>query len=86
MTNHGPFPFLVNVGNRIDQIVFHMKENVAFECVDKLSCTARGSGGFGSTGGYFFLVQTKRIWHFNILIIAQKFSLSVLNWLKMFNQ
>ena len=31
MTNHGPFPFLVNVGNRIDQIVFHMKENVAFE-------------------------------------------------------
>ena len=50
MTNHGRFPFLVNVGNRITQIVFRKKENVVFEKVDKLSCTACESSGFGSTG------------------------------------
>ena len=50
MTNHGPFPFLVNVGDRIVQIVFRKKENVVFEKVDKLSCTACESSGFGSTG------------------------------------
>ena len=49
MTNHGRFPFLVNVGNRITQIVFRKKENVVFEKVDKLSCNARGGGGFGLT-------------------------------------
>ena len=50
MANHGPFPFLVNVGNRIAQIVLNKKENVVFEKVYKLSCTACGSSGFGSTG------------------------------------
>ena len=49
-TNNGPFPFLVNVGNRVAQIVFQKKENVTLKKVDKLSCSARGSGGFGSTG------------------------------------
>ena len=50
MTNNGPFPFLVNVGNRIAQIVFYKKQNVVLKKVDRLSCSARGSTGFGSTG------------------------------------
>ena len=55
MENHDPFPFLVNVGYRIAQIVLNKKENVVLEKVYKLSCTACGSGGFGSTGVSFFL-------------------------------
>ena len=49
MANSGPFQFLVIVGDRIAQIVFPKKENIVFKKVDKLSCTARGGGGFGST-------------------------------------
>ena len=50
MTNLGPFPFLGNVGDKIAHIVFHKKENVVFEKVEKLNCSACGSGGFRSTG------------------------------------
>ena len=50
MTNLGPFPFLVNVGDKIVHIVFHKKENVVFEKVEKLNCSACGSGSFRSTG------------------------------------
>ena len=33
ITNHGPFPLLVNVSDRIAQIVFHKKGNAVFEKV-----------------------------------------------------
>ena len=58
MTNNDAFPFVVNVGNRIAETVFHKK---VLKKVYKLSCTAHGSGGFGSTGVWFFLVKTKKI-------------------------
>lgn len=61
MTNNDAFPFVVNVGNRISETVFHKKENVVFKKVYKLSCTAHGSGGSGSTEIWFFLVKTKKI-------------------------
>ena len=47
MTNNDAFLFVVNVGNRIAETVFHKK---VLKKVHKLSCTAHGSGGFGSTG------------------------------------
>ena len=50
ITNNGSFSFFVNVGDRTAQIVFHEKEIVVLKKVDKLSCTARRSGGFDSTG------------------------------------
>lgn len=50
ITNNGFFSFFVNVGDRTAQIEFHKKEIVVLKKVNKLSCTARGSGGFGSTG------------------------------------
>ena len=50
ITNNGSFSFFVNVGDRTTQIVFHEKEIVVLKKVDKLSCTARRSGGFDSTG------------------------------------
>ena len=40
----------VNVGDRIAQAVFNKIEIAEFEEVDELDETARGEGGFGSTG------------------------------------
>ena len=47
MTNNDAFLFVVNVGNRIAETVFHKK---VLKKVYKLSCNVHGSGGFGSTG------------------------------------
>ncbi|HEX8066295.1 MAG TPA: dUTP diphosphatase [Thermoleophilaceae bacterium] len=43
-------PFEVAVGDRIAQLVLVRLEPAALEEVDALDDTARGSGGFGSTG------------------------------------
>lgn len=41
---------LINNGDRIAQLVIMPYMNAEFECVDALSDTTRGDGGFGSTG------------------------------------
>jgi dUTP pyrophosphatase len=43
--------FIVTKGDRIAQFVFSEVPQVAFEVVNNVSETARGTGGFGSTGG-----------------------------------
>jgi dUTP pyrophosphatase len=42
--------YYLNSGDRIAQLVFRRAIDVGFEAVDALSSTARGEGGFGSTG------------------------------------
>jgi dUTP pyrophosphatase len=48
--NRGTDPFTINPGDRIAQIVFVPVVRVGFEVVEDFSSTARGSGGFGSSG------------------------------------
>lgn len=48
--NDGDTPFIVEPGDRIAQAEVVPVERVTFEVVDSLSETARGAGGFGSTG------------------------------------
>jgi dUTP pyrophosphatase len=43
-------PFHVARGDRIAQLVVQRVETVEWEVVDELDATARGLGGFGSTG------------------------------------
>ena len=43
-------PFIVQPGERIAQMVVARHETVEWEPVDTLEDSARGSGGFGSTG------------------------------------
>ncbi len=50
LINHGKNPFVVKRGERIAQIVFNKVETAQFVEKEKLSDTARGKGGFGSTG------------------------------------
>jgi dUTP pyrophosphatase len=50
LINHGPEPFRIARGDRIAQLVVAAVAPVAFERVDVLPDTARGAGGFGSTG------------------------------------
>ena len=50
LINHGADDFVINRGDRIGQIVFAPVFQAAFEEVDELDDTARGEGGFGSTG------------------------------------
>ena len=50
MFNHGPDPFPVRRGDRIAQMVIAELPEVALECVETLSESGRGDGGFGSTG------------------------------------
>ncbi|MEZ4239272.1 MAG: dUTP diphosphatase [Myxococcota bacterium] len=52
LVNHGREPFRVARGDRIAQVVFAPVVRAAFEVVDALDHgeTARGTGGFGSTG------------------------------------
>lgn len=42
--------FAVRVGDRIAQLVIQRVEEAHFEVVDDLGASARGAGGFGSTG------------------------------------
>ncbi|MDX9716304.1 MAG: dUTP diphosphatase [Thauera sp.] len=48
--NDGDAPFEVEAGDRIAQAMIVAAPRVTFELVDDLSDTARGEGGFGSTG------------------------------------
>jgi dUTP pyrophosphatase len=50
LINHGQQPFAINRGERIAQLVVAAFSRVDWLAVDELPETARGAGGFGSTG------------------------------------
>lgn len=50
LVNHSEDPFVVNVGDRIAQLVFVPVGRAVLEVVDVLPETDRGEGAFGSTG------------------------------------
>lgn len=50
LINHGQEPFTINRGERIAQMVIAPITQPEFTRVEILSETARGEGGFGSTG------------------------------------
>lgn len=50
LINHGTENFTVNRGERIAQMVIAPVTQATFEVVSTLSETARGAGGYGSTG------------------------------------
>ena len=50
LINHGSEPFEVRRGDRIAQMMFMPVVNAAFTVVETPDETARGAGGFGSTG------------------------------------
>ncbi|HWE44521.1 MAG TPA: dUTP diphosphatase [Caulobacteraceae bacterium] len=51
LINHGEEPFTIRRGDRIAQMVVARYERVEWQVVENLDDTARGMGGFGSTGG-----------------------------------
>jgi dUTP pyrophosphatase len=55
LINHGAGPFEVRRGDRIAQLVLAPVTRASWLAVDELEDTARGAGGFGSTGGVFSL-------------------------------
>ena len=50
LINHGQEPFVIRRGERIAQLVVARHEQAALVEVEALDETARGAGGFGSTG------------------------------------
>lgn len=50
LANFGKLPFVISRGDRIAQLVVARYEKVKWELTDELPNTARGEGGFGSTG------------------------------------
>jgi len=50
LVNHGGQPFEITRGMRIAQLVTAPVARATLEEVDELDETARGAGGFGSTG------------------------------------
>ncbi len=50
LINHGAEPFVIKRGERIAQIVIAPVTQGVWEIVETLPETARGAGGFGSTG------------------------------------
>jgi dUTP pyrophosphatase len=50
LINHGRQPFEIRRGARIAQLVIARVERITWERTEDLDATARGSGGFGSTG------------------------------------
>lgn len=50
LINLGSAPFTIEPNMRIAQLVFSQVAHASWQEVDELSATARGSGGFGSTG------------------------------------
>ncbi len=48
--NHSEYPFTIEPGDRVAQLVFCSIHKVRFEVCEELADTDRGSGGFGSTG------------------------------------
>ncbi|MFD0804557.1 dUTP diphosphatase [Nocardioides caeni] len=53
LINHDPVePIELKRGDRIAQLVIQRVERARFVAVDALTDTARGAGGYGSTGGF----------------------------------
>ena len=50
MINHGEEDFVIKRGDRIAQLILNRVAQARFEVVEELDQTARGEGGFGSTG------------------------------------
>ncbi|MGV3489954.1 MAG: dUTP diphosphatase [Devosia sp.] len=50
LINHGDADFEIRRGDRIAQMVVAPVSTVTFELTEALDATARGAGGFGSTG------------------------------------
>ncbi len=50
LVNHGRSPFTVERGQRIAQMVVARHERAVWTETDTLDASARGTGGFGSTG------------------------------------
>jgi dUTP pyrophosphatase len=50
LINHGQAPFVIRRGDRIAQMVVAPVTQIAWNTVDRLDETERGSGGYGSTG------------------------------------
>lgn len=50
LINHGAEPFTIKRGERIGQMVLATVTRIVWEEVENLDKTARGEGGFGSTG------------------------------------
>jgi len=50
LINHGAEPFVIQRGERIAQLVIAAHAQAVIAEVDSLDATARGEGGFGSTG------------------------------------
>ena len=50
LINHGAEPFTIKRGERIAQMVIAPVARAVLVAVSELSSTARGSGGYGSTG------------------------------------
>jgi dUTP pyrophosphatase len=50
LINHGKEPFIVQRGERIAQMVIGQFTQIRWNPVEALDETARGAGGFGSTG------------------------------------
>ena len=50
LINHGQEPFVIRRGERIAQLVIARHEQAELAEVEALDDTARGAGGFGSTG------------------------------------
>jgi len=51
LINHGAQAFEIARGDRVAQLVLAPVVQAAWDEVDELDATARGEGGFGSTGG-----------------------------------
>ena len=51
LINHGDQPFVIERGSRIAQMVVAAYGRVAWTVSTDLEASARGAGGFGSTGG-----------------------------------
>jgi dUTP pyrophosphatase len=50
LVNHGDAPFRIARGTKIAQLVIARHERAELNEVDELPASARGAGGFGSTG------------------------------------
>ena len=50
VSNDSKYPYTVNAGDRVAQIIFHKYEKAELVESEELSSTGRGDGGFGSTG------------------------------------
>ena len=55
LINHGSEPFAIHRGDRVAQLVLAPVTQAAWSEVAELDETARGAGGFGSTGGHIRL-------------------------------